>query len=84
MKGELRILAGNVAHLRPDGVVLNNPIEIPVRVRRVDAEEVMVLRQAVHHAVIDGASFWMHQGAVLGLKILQAGRVVGSDVLEER
>jgi hypothetical protein len=44
----------------------------------------MVLRQTVHDAVIYGASFWMHQGAVLGLKILQAGRVVGGDALEER
>ena len=52
-KRDLRILGGNIPHLRAKRIALHDPGVVLIRIRGVHAEKVVIGREPVHHAIID-------------------------------
>ncbi len=83
LHGELRVTRPGVFNGRVETVVGGDVLVILVLIRRVDAQEIMIVRDFVDQDVVDESAVFIQQRRVLGLPVLQLRSVVHGDVLHQ-
>ncbi len=82
LNGQLRVHVGVVRNMTLEGLsLLPNPLMILLTGSSVDNDQIVVVREFMHHDVIDKCALGVQHGRVVGLANLQLGRIVHGELL---
>ncbi len=81
--GDLRVAVAGEFHLRVEAVVRADVLEILVLIRRVDAQEEMIVRDFVDQDVVDESAVLVEQPGIVRLADFELGGVVGGDEIDQ-